>query len=78
MGSHKGKKMLSGFAFAAALIVILIFILFPIYWCLATSFKPSAETTSKTVTYWPSAFTLKNYAEAWTKSGLIRIGNRDL
>ena len=69
MGSHKGKKMLSGFAFAAALIVILIFILFPIYWCLATSFKPSAEITSKTVTYWPAAFTLKNYAEAWTKSG---------
>ncbi|NSD58474.1 carbohydrate ABC transporter permease [Enterocloster clostridioformis] len=61
--------MLSGFAFAAALIVILIFILFPIYWCLATSFKPSAEITSKTVTYWPAAFTLKNYAEAWTKSG---------
>lgn len=69
MGTHKRKKMWSNFAFYAALIVILIFILFPIYWCLATSFKPSAEITSKTVTYWPETFTLKNYSEAWTKSG---------
>ena len=69
MGTHKAKKIWFKLAFSAALIVILLFILFPIYWCLATSFKPSAEITSKTVTYWPAAFTLKNYSEAWTKSG---------
>ena len=48
MGTHKAKKIWSKLAFSAALIVILLFILFPIYWCLATSFKPSAEITSKT------------------------------
>ena len=69
MGTHKAKKIWSKLAFSVALIAILLFILFPIYWCLATSFKPSAEITSKTVTYWPAAFTLKNYSEAWTKSG---------
>ena len=64
MGTHKAKKIWFKLAFSTALIVILLFILFPIYWCLATSFKPSAEITSKTVTYWPAAFTLKNYSEA--------------
>ena len=45
------------------------FIIFPIYWCFATSFKPSAEITSKVVTYWPNTFTFQNYVEAWTRSG---------
>lgn len=69
MTTHKAKKNFSKVLFAAALAVFLIFILFPIYWCLVTSFKPSAEITSKNVTYWPAAFTLKNYVEAWTRSG---------
>lgn len=69
MTTHKAKKNLSRVLFAMALAVFLIFILFPIYWCLVTSFKPSAEITSKNVTYWPAAFTLKNYVEAWTRSG---------
>lgn len=69
MKNGKGKKALSSFLFVTALLVILIFILFPIYWCFATSFKPSAEITSKIVTYWPNAFTLQNYVEAWTRSG---------
>ena len=69
MKNGKGKKALSGILFVTALLVILIFILFPIYWCFATSFKPSAEITSKIVTYWPNAFTLQNYVEAWTRSG---------
>lgn len=69
MKSSKGKKVLSKGLFAAALVLFLAFILFPIYWCFATSFKPSAEITSKEVTYWPAAFTFQNYIEAWTRSG---------
>lgn len=69
MKNGKGKKALSGILFVTALLVILIFILFPIYWCFATSFKPSAEITSKIVTYWPKTFTFQNYVEAWTRSG---------
>ena len=64
-----GIKALSRFLFVTALLVILILILFPIYWCFATSFKPSAEITSKIVTYWPKTFTFQNYVEAWTRSG---------
>lgn len=69
MKAGKGKKVLSGAAFAAALLVILVFILFPVYWCLVTSFKPSAEITSKNVSYWPVSFAFENYLNAWTRSG---------
>lgn len=69
MKHRNGKKVLSGVLFVAALLAILVFILFPIYWCLVTSFKPSAEITSKIVTYWPKTFTFQNYVEAWTRSG---------
>lgn len=69
MKAGKGKKALSGVIFTAALLVILVFILFPVYWCLVTSFKPSAEITSKNVSYWPVSFTFENYLNAWTRSG---------
>lgn len=59
----------NGFLFYIGLILILIFIVFPIYWCLVTSFKPSAEITSKDVSFWPLTFTFENYISAWTKSG---------
>lgn len=69
MRTDQSGKMFSKIAFAGLLLMILAFILFPVYWCLATSFKPSAEITSKNVTYWPSAFTWENYQNAWTRSG---------
>lgn len=69
MGTHKGRKLAEKIGFGLVLVVFLVFILLPIYWCLVTSFKPSAEITSKNVTYWPTDFTFLNYAEAWTKSG---------
>lgn len=69
MGGRRGKRFLNRAAFVAALLLILIFILFPIYWCLITSLKTSAEITSKDVTYWPAAVTFENYLNAWTKSG---------
>lgn len=55
--------------FYIALILFLIFIIIPIYWCLVTSFKHSAEITSSDVTYWPRVFTFENYINAWLQSG---------
>lgn len=69
MTARKGKKLAGKVGFASLLLVFMVFILLPIYWCLVTSFKPSAEITSKEVTYWPKIFTFVNYAEAWTRSG---------
>lgn len=63
------KKYLSKCLLTGSRFAILLFILFPIYWCLVTSFKPSAEITSKNLTYLPAVFTFNNYVEAWTKSG---------
>lgn len=69
MNAYKGKKLAGKIGFWAMLLVFAVFILLPIYWCFVTSFKPSAEITSKEVTYWPETFTFVNYVEAWTKSG---------
>lgn len=69
MKTFNGKKAISKILFGMSLLVILAFILFPIYWCIVTSFKPSAEITSKNVTYWPAIFTFENYTNAWTRSG---------
>lgn len=69
MERYNMHKILSKAGFATALLIILAFILFPIYWCLATSFKPSVEITSKNVTYWPAVFTFDNYLNAWMRSG---------
>lgn len=66
---RKLKRILSKILFVTTLMAILFFILLPIYWCVVTSFKPSAEITSRTVTYFPANFTLDNYIEAWTRSG---------
>ncbi|MGI5990360.1 MAG: carbohydrate ABC transporter permease [Lachnospiraceae bacterium] len=55
--------------FYIALILFLIFIIIPIYWCFVTSFKHSAEITSPDVTYWPKEFTFENYVNAWEQSG---------
>lgn len=63
------KKVIPQVLFTAALLIFLVFIVFPIYWCFVTSFKPSAEITSKMISYWPRSFTFENYVGAWTKSG---------
>lgn len=69
MKSINIKNNLSKLLFVLLLVVFLIFILIPIYWCLVTSFKPSAEITSKLVTFWPAQFTVENYINAWNGSG---------
>lgn len=63
------KKVAAKTSLVAVRLLILLFILFPIYWCLVTSFKPSSEITSKTITYFPQNLTFENYVNAWTKSG---------
>ena len=78
MGTRNAKKIFSGFMTGAVRIIILLFILFPIYWCLVTSFKPSAEITSKELTYLPASFTLENYVEAWTRSGFAMYFSNSL
>jgi multiple sugar transport system permease protein len=65
----KAKHGLARTFFYIALLLFLIFIIIPIYWCIVTSFKHSAEITSPVVTYWPKQFTFENYINAWLQSG---------
>jgi len=54
---------------AAFLATILVLIVFPFYWLLISSFKPSKEIFSMPITYWPAAFTIENYLE------IFNLGN---
>ena len=53
----------------APLVLIMLFILFPFYWSLNTSFKPDGEIVSRNVTYFPHDFTFQNYVQAWVDVG---------
>jgi len=64
------KRMLSAAVLTVMpLLVFFLFILFPIYWTVITSFKPEAEITSKVISYLPQTFTFNNYHEAWNNVG---------
>jgi multiple sugar transport system permease protein len=38
-----------------------VFMVFPLYWIVVTSFKPQKEIFSYPIHYWPEQFTLQNY-----------------
>lgn len=44
--------------------IILIYTVFPFYWAVITSLKPSGELFDTPVAYWPKTLTLENYAAA--------------
>lgn len=71
--SYRFKKKLSKIALVyLPLIPILLFILFPFYWCVITAFKPDNEIISRTVTYFPKEFTFANFIYAWNNVGFFR------
>lgn len=53
---------------AVGLAVWLIITLFPLYWILLTSFKPSSQIAEYPVRYWPREFSLSNYISLFDKS----------
>lgn len=59
------KKLLSALRTLVALAFTLC-ILFPIYWMVLTSLKPTGEVIQLTPSFWPSKIEWKNYVEAWT------------
>lgn len=71
--SHRTKRVLSNLAFRDIPIALfLVFMLFPFYWILNTSLKNSVEVFSIPLKYWPSAPTLENYRDLFTKLGFDR------
>lgn len=49
----------------AALAVVNIFVLFPLYSMIATSIRPASATMTVPVQWWPAAPTLAAYASIW-------------
>ncbi|MEL6198441.1 MAG: carbohydrate ABC transporter permease, partial [Pseudomonadota bacterium] len=68
--------MRSAQATLSGLIALLLVIsLAPIWWMIATSFKPPIEFVSQSVDMWPNAPTLEHYRDVLTNDVLEKIWN---
>lgn len=64
-------KLIGRMLFYLLILVILVYILFPFYWAIRTSFMPDSDTYLTPVQYWPQHFTLDHYATAFTESTFV-------
>lgn len=60
---HRSKQLL----FDAVGIAVAAVMLFPIYWMVATAFKPGRDILTLTPKWFPSPFTLQNFQDAVTR-----------
>ncbi len=67
MNKRTKRKLFTTFRFAALGIWFLI-VAFPIYWIVATSFKPDHEWFAWPPVYWSSEATMANYQNVWTSA----------
>lgn len=51
------------------LLLICLYVVFPIYWAVNTAFKEESEILGKNVTYFPENPTVANFIDAWTNVG---------
>ncbi|MEG2002485.1 MAG: carbohydrate ABC transporter permease, partial [Clostridia bacterium] len=64
----KVKRTLLSILKYALIAVILLFLLFPIYWVIITSFKANAESYLYPPTFFPQAPTFQSYIDLFTKN----------
>jgi multiple sugar transport system permease protein len=58
------------------ILLITIFVIFPYYWMILTSIKPSDELMVSPTVWWPSHFDFSNYIIVWQQIPLLRyMGN---
>ncbi len=80
------KSPLAKLVFGSALLVLGLFLFFPIFWMLSTSFKPEGEIFLRSPTLLPKDWTLINYINAlsrediwiYLKNSLITAGSGSL
>jgi len=73
---RKTLRAAGAFGKAAALGIYLIFMVFPLYWMIITSFKPRDEIFTLPLQYWPERFSLENYVSIFKISKFhIYVGN---
>lgn len=64
------KGLLKNAGLALACLVLAVFLLFPLYYAVITSFKSGSELFR--VSYWPREFDLTSYARLWTEQNFGR------
>lgn len=58
------------------LLPILVFVLFPFFWVIITSFKTTPQISARTSIFWPDPFTLDQYASLiWDSPFLVWLRN---
>lgn len=80
------KSPLAKLVFGSALLVLGLFLFFPIFWMISTSFKPEGEIFLRSPTLLPKDWTLTNYVNAlsrediwiYLKNSLITAGSGSL
>ncbi len=65
-------KIINRVLFWLLILLILIYTIFPFYWAIVTSFKPSGELFDTPVAYWPKTFTLENYRSVLSNPDFLR------
>lgn len=68
MYSARAKKIAANIGKYLLLAVILLFLLFPLYWVLITSFKTNLESYRYPPTFWPVDFTTQSYVSLVTEN----------
>jgi trehalose/maltose transport system permease protein len=70
--SAETGKIVNRVLFWLLILVILAYTIFPFYWAIITSFKPSGELFDTPVAYWPKTFTLENYQSVLSNPDFLR------
>lgn len=66
--SSRARKVAANFGVYFLLAIILLFLLFPLYWVLITSFKTNIESYLYPPTFWPQNFTVDSYVRLVTEN----------
>ena len=64
------RRLLKGTGLALACAVLALFLLFPLYYAILTSFKSGSDLFR--VSYWPSQVNLENYLRIWDEQHFAR------
>lgn len=66
LGSKRRNTLLNDILREAALLLVLVFVLFPFYWILITAFKSDAQIGQRLSTFWPEPWTTEQFTKLFT------------
>lgn len=75
MTPWRALKLVKRGLFWLTLLLVMAFVLFPIYWMLTTSFKEPLEYATRTPSWFPRRITLEHYREIWREEAYRYFAN---